>query len=53
MLLYAYMSNACHTNKYNICANDADSHNTLYNNNNTMNLSDETIMADKNKSGEI
>ena len=28
---YGSMSNACNTNKYNICANDAYSHNTLYN----------------------
>ena len=28
-MLYEYMSNAYNTNKYNICANDANSHNIL------------------------
>ena len=34
ILLYKYMLNGCHTNKNNIYANNADSHNTLFNLNN-------------------
>lgn len=41
------MSNACHTNKYNICTNDTDNHNILYNL--KMMLCDKTITANKNK----
>ena len=35
------MSNACNANKYNICANDADSHNILINCLTNIILSDE------------